>query len=295
MSDTGAAVRKAKNDAENKTRKAVSSKGGQGLVRLGYIVRGVLYGLVGVLALQVALGRGGENTDKNGAIEKIGQEPFGHYLLILVTVGLIGYSLWGFVRAFLDPLGKGSDAKGMAQRAGYVVSGLTYGALVIPTFRAAIGSNQAQQGGSANQEMTAWLMHQPFGPWLVGLIGLISMVGGFGQIYQGIKTDFKKDFKSEEMSPTEMEWAVRVGRFGMAARGVIFAMLGFFLIQAALHVDPKQAKGLDGALATLAAQPFGPWLLGLVALGLVSFGVYSVLCGRWIRVGSGQGSRSKGT
>jgi len=110
------------------------------------------------------------------------------------------------------------------------------------------------------------------------------MGGGLGQIYQGLTADFKKDFKTNETSPDEQRWAVRAGRIGMAARGVVFAMLGFFVFQAALHVDPKQVKGLDGALQTLAQQPYGPWLLGLVALGLVAFGIYSMLCARWIRV-----------
>ena len=253
----------------------------EGLARFGYAVRGVLYATVGLLAVQVAIGRGGAATDKSGAITAIGNEPFGKLLLVLVVVGLIGYALWGFVRALLDPMGKGSDAKGLAQRAGYFVSGLSYGALVLPTVQVLLGNGGNNGGGS---DWTAKLLATPFGPWLVGLIGLIGIGGGVGQMYLAWSSGFQKDFKQWEMSGDTLRWASWVARFGLVARGVIFMMLGFFLIQAARNVDPKQVVGLDGALAKLAHEPAGPLLLGLVALGLVAFGIYSICCARWIRV-----------
>jgi uncharacterized protein DUF1206 len=286
MNKPMAVAENVKNEAEAKGRQAAANPWVERLARFGYAVRGILYAVVGVLAVQVALGAGGATTDKHGAIATIGSQPFGKFLLVLIAIGLTGYSLWGFIRAILDPLGRGTDPKGIAQRIGYLISGLSYGTLVIPTVRFIMGSGG---GGTSNAsaDMTATLLSQPFGQWLAGLVGLIGMAGGLGQIYQAYSTDFKKDFKSSEMSANEMKLATWVGRIGLAARGVVFVMLGFFVLQAALHVDPKQAKGLDGALATLAAQPFGPWLLGAVALGLVAFGAYSLLCARWIRVTPG--------
>jgi hypothetical protein len=132
--------------------------------------------------------------------------------------------------------------------------------------------------------LSAKLLAAPGGPLLVGLVGLIAVGGGLGQMYQAYSASFAKDFKTQEMSAGEKTWATRIGRVGLAARGVVFTLMGFFLVQAARTADPSQAKGLDGALQTLAAQPHGPWLLGLVALGLIAFGVYSVLCARWIRI-----------
>jgi hypothetical protein len=283
MANTESTVENVKNEAQQAAQKTMDNPWIERLVRLGYAVRGLLYGVVGVLAFDVVLGRGGATTDKNGALATIAAQPFGKFLLILIVVGLIGYALWGFIRAVLDPLQRGTDPKGIAQRIGYVVSGLSYGALILPTVGLITGSGNGG-GGNGPQDWTATLMVQPFGPWLVGLIGLIGIGGGLGQIAQGVTTDFKKDFKLDEMSPTERAAFTWIGRAGLVARGVVFAMLGFFLIQAALNTDPNRAKGLDGALQTLVQQPFGPWLLGLVALGLIAFGLYSLLSARWIQV-----------
>jgi hypothetical protein len=283
MANTGTTVENVKNEAEQAAQKTMDNPWIERLVRLGYAVRGLLYGVVGLLALDLVLGRGGVATDKNGALATIAAQPFGKFLLVLIVIGLIGYALWGFIRAVLDPLQRGTDPKGIAQRIGYVVSGLSYGALILPTVGLITGSGNGG-GGSGPQDWTATLMAQPFGPWLVGLIGLIGIGGGLGQIAQGVTTDFKKDFKLGEMSPTERTAFTWIGRAGLVARGVVFAMLGFFLVQAALNTDPNRAKGLDGALQTLVQQPFGPWLLGLVALGLIAFGLYSLLSARWIQV-----------
>ncbi|MBF6613290.1 MAG: DUF1206 domain-containing protein [Chloroflexi bacterium] len=287
MSQPGASIGKVKDQAEqaaNKAQGAADNPWVERLARFGYLVRGLLYALVGLLAVQVAAGVGGQTTDKNGAIAAIAAQPYGKFLLVLVVIGLIGYSLWGFVRAILDPLKRGTDPKGLAVRGGYIVSGLSYGALVIPAMSFILGNGGGGNGSNGSQDITARLLTAPFGVWLVGLVGVVGMIGGLGQMYQAYSADFKKDFKSAEMSADEMKWATRIGRFGLAARGVVFVMLGFFVLQAALQVDPKAAKGLDGALQTLARQPQGPWLLGIVALGLISFGVYSILCARWIRV-----------
>jgi len=278
---------KVKNEAAqaaNAAQQAVDNPWAERFIRLGYMVRGLLYVVVGVLALQVAAGAGGKTTTKSGAIGTLAGEPFGKFLLIVIAVGLAGYALWGFIRALFDPLHRGTDAKGIAQRIGYVVSGLSYGALFLVTMNFLTGHGGGNSQGSGAQTWSAALLQQPFGPWLVGLIGLIGMAGGAGQIWQGVTTKFKDDWHLADMNADEQKAVIWAGRIGMAARGVVFIILGFFVLEAALQADPKQAQGLDGALQALAHQPFGPWLLGLVALGLVAFGLYSMLAGRWIRV-----------
>jgi Domain of Unknown Function (DUF1206) len=273
----------AKDKVEQDANKVAHSSWVEWLARIGYVARGVLYIVVGILAVQVALGVGGATTDKKGAIAAIGAQPFGKFLLVLVAVGLAGYALWGLVRALLDPLKRGTDPKGLAQRIGYLVSALSYVSLIFPTiaFIRGVGGGGSSQ---ASQDMTATLLSAPLGQWLVGVVGVIGMIGGLGQMYLAVSADFKKDLKTGEMSSKEIDIATKVGRFGSAARGVIFVLLGFFMVRAALQFDPKQAQGLDGALQTLVHQPYGPFLLGIVALGLVSFGIYSILCARWIKV-----------
>jgi hypothetical protein len=149
-----------------------------------------------------------------------------------------------------------------------------------------INGHHTNATGTATQDLTAMLLAQPFGSWLVGLAGLIGMGGGLGQIWEGLRADFKKDLKFHEMPPDQQRWSITVGRVGMIARGIVFLMIGFFILKAALDNDARQARGLDGALQTLVAHSYGPWLLGAVALGLTAFGVYSLLCAKWIHLTS---------
>ncbi|HET6312578.1 MAG TPA: DUF1206 domain-containing protein [Chloroflexia bacterium] len=285
MANTTSSVKGAARDAKQKAED--SSRGGwiEWLSRFGYAVRGVLYIVIGILAVQVALGQGGDMADKDGAIAAIGNQTFGELLLVLVIIGLAGYSLWGFVRAFLDPFDRGNGPKGLLQRAGYIVSAVVYGALIFPTVRFLLHAGDEQApGGNATADFSAWLMsHQPLGQWLLIIIGVVAFIGGLGQAWLAFSGDFQKDLKFREMSEDSRALARRVGRAGHAARGVVFAMIGFFIAKAAWDADPGQARGLDGTLLLLAQQPYGPLLLGAVALGLIAFGVYSILCARWIK------------
>lgn len=250
--------------------------------RIGYAAKGVVYTIIGVLALQAAFGTGGETTGSQGAIYEIAEAPFGQVLLILIAVGLLGYAAWRLVQAAVDPEHKGDDAKGVAKRVGYVVSGLSYGLLAFTAASIVFGwGSGGSGGGGSQQEWTAKLLAQPFGQWLVGLVGLIVIGVGLYQFKKAYTASFMKKYKTGAMSATERTWAERVGRFGLAARGVIFAMIGSFLIQAAVQAQPSETRGLSGALQTLAEQPYGPWLLAIVAAGLVAYGVYCFVSARY--------------
>jgi hypothetical protein len=253
------------------------------LARLGYTVKGIVYALIGVLALQAAFTRGGQTTDQKGALRTIAAQPFGQFLLILIGIGLLGYVLWRFIEAIKDPEHKGNDADDMVRRAGYALSGFIYGALAFDAFRLAMGSS-GSGSGTSKQEWTARLMSQPFGQWLVGAVGAFVIGYGFYEFYRAYKAKFRKHLKIREMSIAEETWATRISRFGLTARGIVFVMTGFFLIQAARQYDPSEVRGIDGALQTLARQPYGPWLLGLVALGLVAYGIYQGVNARYRRI-----------
>lgn len=239
--------------------------------------------LVGGLAVAVAAHAGGAVTSKRGAIETVASYPLGSLLLVVIAIGLLCYGLWGFVRAFLDPLHRGSDLEGVLQRVGYFVSGCAYTALAIPTVKLLIGAQSSATGGAAS--LAANALKFPGGQWLVGVFGVLWLLGaGFGQLYQAYSARFRRDFESWHMSGEQLKWATWIGRAGYAARGVVFSIVGYFIIRAALNSNAAQVMGADGALATIAAQPYGTVLLAIVAVGLVCFGIYSLCCSVWMHI-----------
>ncbi len=236
-------------------------------MRFGYAAKGFVYAVVGILAAQAAIGGGGKTTNTKGALKTIVTQPFGKVLLALVAIGLVGYVLWRFVQAIQDPENKGTDAKGLITRLGYGFSGIAYADLALSAARLVFGSGGGSSGGSSTQTWTARLLAQPFGQWLVGTVGAIVIAIAGYQFYRAYSAKFRKKLKTHQMSRTEQTWATRVGRFGLATRGITFLIIGWFLIQAALQAQAQKARGLGGALETLAQQPYGPWLLGIVRWG----------------------------
>lgn len=248
------------------------------LARLGYAARGVVYLIIGGLAVLAAFGQGGRTTDTHGALSTILHQPFGKMLLAVVALGLIGYALWRVAQGLQDTDGHGTSAKGLAIRAGLLVSATIHAALAIFALDLIAGGGG---GGDGTQDWTADLMAQPFGRWLVGLIGIAVIGGGIAQIVKGWTARFERHFRPDAL---RHGWVQPVSRFGLIARGIVFVMIGAFLVLAAWQADPQEARGLGGALSTLQAQPYGSFLLGIVALGLLAFGVYSLVEAAYRRV-----------
>ena len=253
------------------------------LARAGYAAKGVVYGLIGVLALMAAFGEGGQVGGGQEAVRTIGSQPFGAFLLVVTGIGLAGYAIWRFVQAALDPENVGADAKGIAKRLGYTGSGLMYGALAILALQIGLGGGD---GGGSEQTYVAKVLAEPFGQLLVGAIGVFVIAAGIYQLYKAYTAKFVRDLKTNEMSATERTWAERLGRLGYAARGVILPIIGFFVVKAAITYEPGQAKGIGGALATLASQPFGTILLIVVAAGLVAYGAFQLVQAKYRRIPS---------
>jgi hypothetical protein len=253
------------------------------LERLGYAVRGALYAAMGILALRIVLGvAGGQATDLTGALVYLVSNPFGKLVLIVAVVGLAAYSLWGFVRAIFDPLHRGSDKSGYLARLGFVSSAISYAAIVIFGLKLLTGSGGA--AGDSTQQTVASVLTHPAGGALTILLGLIVIGVAIGQFLEAYRATFQNDLKGAEMSATTRTLVVRLGRFGMFSRGVIFLVIGWFVVQAGIHHDPAQAQGFGGAFVFLLAQPFGRIVLGIVALGFVALGLHSFACARWIRL-----------
>ena len=257
----------------------VRSKGFERLARAGFAARGIVYVIIGVLAIELALGVGGTNASQQGALRAIAAQPSGKVLLILVAIGLAGYSLWRLVRA---ALGHGrEDSDGGFDRLAALGSGLVYAGLAAIAVEILLGAG----GGSGNAQKTAaGVLGWPGGPWLVAIAGVVLVAIGAYQGYQGLSRDFLEDSKTERMSPRVRAWVEWIGVFGHLARAVVYGLVGVFLILAAVNYDPKQAVGVDGALAKLAHASYGPFLLGLVAAGLIAFGAYSLSDARYRRI-----------
>jgi hypothetical protein len=253
------------------------------LVRLGYAVKGFIYVAMGFIAFRGALGKSRTPADQLGAISEFSKLPYADILLWIILIGLISYSLWGLIRAILDPLHKGTDTEGLLARAGYLISAATYASFVVPTYnlikhaRSAAGQNQTAQ-------MVSKIMAMPLGRLLVGGIGVAAIGAGLYQIYLGITLNFEQQFRPYDLSPEQYKVAKLIGRFGTAARGVVFALVGFFFCLAAYYSNPSQAQGISGALSFLAKQPYGLWLLGIMASGLIAFGIYSLMSAVWFRL-----------
>jgi uncharacterized protein DUF1206 len=250
------------------------------LARSGFVARGLIYGIIGILALELALGSGGKTTNQQGALKTIAQQPFGEVLLILVAAGLAGYASWRIIRAFL---GHGAEASDSGfERVAALASGVVYAALCAVAVKILLGSDQ---GGSENVHgKTAGVLAWPGGTWLVAIAGAVLIGVGLYQGYRGVSRDFLKDSKTEQMSPGVRKWTEWIGTFGHLARMTVFGLVGVFLIKAAIDYNPDSAVGLDGALAKLAHASYGPFLLGVVAAGLIAFAAYSLTDARYRRI-----------
>jgi Domain of Unknown Function (DUF1206) len=263
-------------------RQVSSSNWPERLARLGLAARGVLYLVIGILTLQVAFSGRDQQTDQQGALQTVAAQPFGRFLLWVVTVGLIGYVLWRLAAALLgtraDPTA--ADAKGRGKA---LIEGVLYGAVAVTAFRMAMGSGSG--GGDQNsQTITARILELAAGQLIVGAAGVAIIAGGAYLAWEGWRTDFTEQLQLGRLSPGARKAVIELGRAGHLARGFVFILIGLFVVIAAINYDPSRVQGLDGALGTLAAQPYGRWLLVLVALGLAAFGVYGLVESRFRRI-----------
>jgi hypothetical protein len=268
-------VRSARGGAEN----IVRSRGFEWLARAGFIARGLIYVIIGILAWKLAIGSGGTAANQQGALKAIAHQPFGHALLVLVAIALAGYSLWRLFRAAIGHGPEGSDST--ADRVAAFGSGIAYAGLCALSVEILLSS---RSDSSASHKTTAGLFGWTAGTWLVGAAGILLIGVGIYQAYRGVSRDFLEDSKTEEMDPAVQTWFESIASVGHVARAVVFSLVGVFLVKAAVEFNPNKAVGLDGALARLANASYGPYVLGVVATGLVGFGIYSLADARYRRI-----------
>ncbi|RIJ41568.1 DUF1206 domain-containing protein [Pontibacter oryzae] len=244
--------------------------------KFGLSAKGVVYCLVGIIAFMAAFelqGQSTENAGKAGILKTIQDLPAGNILLAIVALGLLSYAIWRFIQAANDTESKGSDAEGIGKRLRYAFSGLVYGALAFLAARLVLG-NGGGGSGDSRETLVSKLLQQPFGQWLVGILAAGTMLVGIYQIYYGYSEKYKKKVRSSGLKHEVEHQMIRAGKVGYMARGVVWLVIGYMFLKAALNSNPQQAGGSSDAFQFIENAAYGSFILGALALGLICYGVF---------------------
>lgn len=237
------------------------------IARIGYFSRGVVYIIIGIMAILAAVGAS-QPEDSEGALRVLLGMPFGSLLLWLVAGGLAAHGIWRLAQSVLDADDHGHTFKSFFIRTGLFVSAVSHGLLAVFAAKTALGS------GSGGGDWTAKLLAEPYGVWLVAFVGACIVGAGITISYKGFTAGFDKWM---ELEGRWLRLLRPVCRFGLTTRGFIMILTGSFVLLAVWRSNSDSGnKGLGDSLQWLQQQPFGPWLLGLVALGLLAFACYSI-------------------
>jgi hypothetical protein len=278
-------VTRAGSTARSAGRGAASSRWLQWLARGGLVARGVMYVLIGVLAVQIAFGSGGKQADTSGALRAVAGHPGGIVVLWLLAVGFAGLTIWRFTEVVYGQAGPGG--RKVVKRLGSLARALLYAFICGSVVSFILGTGGKTSGNTQSKDATATLMAHSGGRWLVAVIGVGLGVSGVALAVYGIRGKFAKHLHMAQMSRGTAKAVKTLGVVGYVARGVVFSVAGAFLTDAAVSFSPQKAQGIDGSLLKLATTPLGPGLLVAVALGLVIFGIYSCCEARWREVEPG--------
>jgi len=260
------------------------------LARAGLVAKGVSYGLVGVLAIDLAVSGGGKATSRQGALHSLAGSTLGKALLVLLAAGFAAYASWRLIQAIAERA-DGDEAEDRAKtwgkRAGYLGRAAIYAGLTWSTIAIVAGAGGGQSQNQKAHRTTATAFDLPAGRWLVLIAGVTLAGVGLWNLYRGLARKFEDKWKTGEMGRRQRCWGSRIGLAGHAARFVVFGLIGVFVAKAAIDYDPKEAIGLDGALQKLAHAAYGPWLLGVTAAGLVCYGAFCLVDARFRDVSTG--------
>ena len=263
-----------------RARRASDSPAVRGLARAGLVARGIIYLLIGLVAILVALGRSTQQADQQGALQLLAGKPYGLVALVLLGIGFAGYALWRLSEAVFGVTG---DGRGAGPRLKSLARAVIYAFFAFLTFEVIAGRASGTQT-QKQQDITAKVMEHAGGRWLVGLAGLVVVICGLVLVVEGIKRKFMKYLQTAQMSPRTRRVVEILGEIGTVARGLVFALAGVLVIDAAVTHNVGQSGGIDKALLTLRDQPFGQFLLAVAALGLIVFGIYGLCEARWRKV-----------
>jgi Domain of Unknown Function (DUF1206) len=272
-------ARRKSRDARYAARRAGNSRYVDWLARAGFAARGAMYALIGILAIEIAFGNGGHKADQSGAVRVVANTPFGGVLLWLLVIGFAGMALWRLSEALYG--GPGADGRKASNRLIAAFKTVLYGFIAYGITKYALGLGAPKSSNKQSVDLTATAMRHPGGRILVGIVGLVLIGVGVWLAWRGFERKFLAELRTGEMTPQTKKVVTFLGRYGGVARGIVFAAAGLFLLIAAVNANAHQAKGIDATLRAFTQTPAGPWLLVLVAIGLVLFGGYSFAESRW--------------
>lgn len=276
------AIKKGAAQARSQGRRMSNSRAMEALSRVGLSARGVIYVLVGLLAVQMGFGGdSGKEADRSGAVRTIGEQPFGRVLLWALVVGLAAMALWRLSEAAFGQAVTGGDK--WTRRLGSLGLAVFYTVICVGVMQTALvgGSAGARSGDETSKEYTARVLTWPLGRVLVGVVGAVLVIMGVVIVVRSLMRKFEENLRTGEMSPATRRIVVGLGSVGGVTTGVVAAVAGLFVLLAAVRFDPGQAKGMDETLRSFAATPAGPVLLIAAAVGLLLFGLYSFCEARW--------------
>lgn len=260
------------------------------MARTGFVAKGTVYAITGVLTFMAAFNMGGQKTGRLQVLEFLDKQPFGNVLLVLMAIGLASYAAWRFIQSVKDPENIGDDTKGKAKRTAFFISGILYLGLGVLAVMRVIGSGQGSSGSSASTQNSSFLASET-GLWLIGIVGAGIAIAGFFQFVKAYRNDYTKKFDLSSISEEKKrESIMNTATFGLTARGVIFLIIAGFAIKAAINSNPSEIKTTTEVFSFIQESSYGAWLLGAVAAGLVSYAIYMFLMAKYRRFADGTAS-----
>ena len=284
MASAGATAERTASEARRGALEVQRSRPFELLVRAGFVARGATYGVIGAIALALAVGAGSAPAAPNqqGALELIANAPLGRVAVAVAAAGLLGYALWKLSQAVLGRGPEGGGHPDLKDRVANAAGGVVYLLFFAVAVRILFGSSSS--GSNTPSRAAAGVLGWPGGPVIVGAAGAGLIAISAYQAWDAWRGQFARDSKLREMSPLERRAFTVIGRVGLIARALVFMLVGYFLVKTAISFNPREAVGLDGVLARVHHEPFGPWLLGFVAAGLLVFALHSLFEARYRRL-----------
>jgi hypothetical protein len=251
----------------------------QRAARAGYLTKAAVYSSLGALAIAAAIGVVRADAAEPGTFQALLRQPFGWIALIIAAAGLAAFGLWRLVQALFDPEHRGTHAKALWLRLWFLASGIAHFCIAFGAIRLLVDVTRRHKSGA--KEGVKWLMAQPYGPWLVGALGVGVCIFALAQLYRAVRTDFTRQLDITRLGARACRAIVAAARTGVVGRAILFAILGILLIGAAIELRPTKARSMGESLRFLEMQPYGAFLLALAAIGLLSFGVYMAIQARY--------------